>query len=721
MLVLLLGAGSRLQAQDLWPKEITLSTGAKLTIYQPQPESFSGNKITGRAAVSIRKSAKEEPLFGAVFYTATITTDKNSRMAELETLNITNAKFSGVDDQKKIDQLAAEIEAEAPKWKLQISLDKLITTIKEDNNTTTSEQFKNDPPKIIYRNKPTTLVVLDGEAKIQKDKNLDADKVLNSPNLIFKEGTQWNLYVGGIWYKSASITDGWKPNTSLSSKLKSVNDQIKKQEKENNNGKDITEKPVATDIIVVTEPTELLQTKGEPDYKSVEKTSLLYVSNTTNEIFKDINSQKTFVLLAGRWYAAPSINGPWQYTAADQLPADFAKIPEGSDKDGVLANVAGTDAAEEARIDAEIPQTAKVDKKTATVKVEYDGTPKFKAIEGTSLQIAENSNVTVMIDPAGKYFALDNGIWFTGTTANGPWQVANERPKDVEKIPASSPAYNTKYVYIYDNTPDYVYVGYTSGYMGGYIYGPTIVYGTGFYYRPWYGSIYYPRPVTWGFGFSYNPWTGWSMNFGFNYGFMHFGFGGGYGYGGWFGPPMYRPPYRPPYYGGFYGNNRPGGGYGNHYGNNNININVNNSHNNIYNNHKGVTTKNIDRSKNSFSNSKINNNSNNTTNRQGNKNNVFADKSGNVFKKDEKNNTWNTSDNKAKDWKPVSNDKTNGFPDLNRDQKSRDRGNTRENNFNRDVPNTRPSTRPAPTSRPATSSSPSRPAARPAPAPKTKR
>ena len=467
-----------------------------------------------------------------------------------------------------------------------------------------------------------------------------------------------------------------------------VNEQIKKQEKEANGGKENTEKPIVTEIIVATSPTELLQSKGVIDYKTIQGTSLLYVGNSSNEIFKDINSQKTYVLLAGRWYNAPGINGPWAYVAADKLPADFAKIPEGSEKDGVLANVAGTDAAEEAKIDAEIPQTAKVDRKSASIKVEFDGAPKFKNIEGTSLKVAENSNVTVMQDQSGKYFALDNGIWFTASNANGPWQVANERPKDVENIPASSSAYNTKYVYVYDSTPDVVYVGYTAGYMGGYVYGPTIVYGTGFYYTPWYGSVYYPRPVTWGFGFGYNPWTGWSMGVGFNVGFMHvgIGFGGGYGYGGgWFGPPMYRPPYRAPYYGGGYYGNRQSGG--NTFVNNG-NININTGNGNIYNNKTGVSTKNIDRTS-IGNNNKINANnkiSNNkiTDNRVGgdnNKaNNVFSDKDGNVFQKDSKTNNWNQRDNKTNEWKPSSDN--NRTRDLDRDFNARDRSISRDQNFN---------------------------------------
>ncbi len=677
-----------LVAQNKWPKEMKLADGSSLTIYQPQPESLNGNKITGRAAVSVRKNTGGEPIFGAIFYAGTITTDKASRMAELETLSITNVKFSGDAEKDKIDKMSAAIEKEAPTWKIQFSIDDVAASIKKDNNTSSNNQFNNDPPKIIYTDKQTTLVLLDGAPKVQQDKDLDAERVVNSPNLIFKEGNFWNLYLGGIWYMSSSVTDGWKPNTSLSKKLQSVNEQIKKQEKEANGGKENTEKPIVTEIIVATSPTELLQSKGVIDYKTIQGTSLLYVGNSSNEIFKDINSQKTYVLLAGRWYNAPGINGPWAYVAADKLPADFSKIPEGSEKDGVLANVAGTDAAEEAKIDAEIPQTAKVDRKSASIKVEFDGAPKFKNIEGTSLKVAENSNVTVMQDQSGKYFALDNGIWFTASNANGPWQVANERPKDVENIPASSSAYNTKYVYVYDSTPDVVYVGYTAGYMGGYVYGPTIVYGTGFYYTPWYGSVYYPRPVTWGFGFGYNPWTGWSMGVGFNVGFMHvgIGFGGGYGYGGgWFGPPMYRPPYRAPYYGGGYYGNRQSGG--NTFVNNG-NININTGNGNIYNNKTGVSTKNIDRTS-IGNNNKINSNnkiSNNkaTNNRVGSDNNkannVFSDKEGNVFQKDSKTNNWNQRDNKTNEWKPSSDN--NRTRDLDRDFNARDRSNSRDQNFN---------------------------------------
>ncbi|HRI22613.1 MAG TPA: hypothetical protein PLA68_16750, partial [Panacibacter sp.] len=297
-------------AQTKWPKSILFKNGGKVTIYQPQPESFEGNKIIGRSAVSVNETPGSEPVFGAIFYEAFISTDKSSRTADLDSITITNAKFTGTTekDQPKIDKLIAFMEAEIPKWNLEISLDDLVATIRRDHPN--AEIYNNEPPKIIYSKKPTTLVILDGEPKIQKDKDLDADRVVNSPSLIFKEENQWNMYNGGIWYKSASVTSGWAAEKTMSKKVKSINDQIKKQEKENNDGKEVTEKPEVTDIIVSTEPAEVIQSKGEPEYKAIEGTSLQYVSNTDDNIFKDTKSGTVYILIAGRWYKSPSINGP---------------------------------------------------------------------------------------------------------------------------------------------------------------------------------------------------------------------------------------------------------------------------------------------------------------------------------------------------------------------------------------------------------------------------
>ncbi|MCU0404819.1 MAG: hypothetical protein MUE99_09770, partial [Chitinophagaceae bacterium] len=684
---------SLLAQEDYWPKEILLKTGGKILIYQPQLDELNGITLKGRTAVGGKEKMNDPMIYGALFFDAKLNTDKSTRMATLESVTITNAKMEGVDDQEKLKKMINLIETEVPKWNLDLSIDQIIATIKR--NSGDGLMFNNTPPKIYYRDKPTSLIILDGEPKIKKDKDLDAERVLNSPNLIFKEGNQWNMYNGGTWYKSFEVTKGWVPETKMSAKVKSINDQIKKQEKEANGGKAPTEKPVVTDIIVSIEPAELIQTEGAPQYKFIEGTTIEYASNTKNDILKTTDGT-IYILIAGRWYKSSSLNGPWTFNGADKMPPEFSKIPEGSAKDNVLVSISGTAAAEEAIIEAEIPQTAKVDRKTAKTEVEYDGNPKFETIEGTSLQLAENSNLTVLKDASGKYFALDNGVWFVGNGPKGPWVVADKRPEGLEAIPPNSPAYNAKFVYIYEVEKDYVVTGYTGGYLGTFVQGdPVVIFGTGFYYRPWYGSVYYPRPTTWGFNFSYNPWTGWTMGFGFNVGFLHIGFSTGpsYGYGGWFGPPYYRPPYRPPYYGGGYYGNRPGGG-NNIIINGDVNIGSNNG-NNIYNRpgnngggRPGIASRppgnnnrpgsNYRPGNNNNGGNRPGNNNNNWNDRSSarpstnNKNNVFTDKDGNVFQRDDKGNV-NTRDNKGNSWKPA--DKSSpSVGNINRDAQARDRG-----------------------------------------------
>jgi hypothetical protein len=129
----------------------------------------------------------------------------------------------------------------------------------------------------------------------------------------------------------------------------------------------------------------------------------------------------------------------------------------------------------------------------------------------------------------------------------------------MDQVPPTSPVYNAKYVYVYDANPDYVYMGYTSGYHNSFVDGPTVVYGTGYDYDPWVGEYYYPRPWTWGFDMDYNPWYGWGFGLGYGYDWFNddfgygyglgigygYGFGGGwYGGGGWGGASAYRPAYR---------------------------------------------------------------------------------------------------------------------------------------------------------------------------------
>jgi hypothetical protein len=118
----------------------------------------------------------------------------------------------------------------------------------------------------------------------------------------------------------------------------------------------------------------------------------------------------------------------------------------------------------------------------------------------------------------GRYYCCDEAVWFVSGAPDGPWAVCVDVPAAIYTIPPSCPLYNVTYVRVYDYTPTLVYTGYLPGYTCSYVYGGTVVYGTGYYYRPWYRRHYYPRYATWGWGVTWNPYSGWGFSFGVRYG-----------------------------------------------------------------------------------------------------------------------------------------------------------------------------------------------------------
>src|SRR5262249_45310361 len=250
-------------------------------------------------------------------------------------------------------------------------------------------------------------------------------------------------------------------------------------------------------IYVSTVPAELLTSEGDMQFKPIPGTGLLYVANTGDQIFLNTANQNYYVLISGRWFTARSMDGPWAYVDGKDLPTDFAKIPEGDPKASVLASTPGTVAAREAAIANEIPQTATIDRHEAQLTVTYDGDPRFEPIPGTHLQTAVNSVVPVIEVASDQFMAVQNGLWFTSTSALGPWVVATSVPPEIYSIPPRSRVHNVTYVRTYGYTDDVVYTGYTPGYYGTVLEPDGLVaYGTGWYYPPNIGSYWLGWPWT---------------------------------------------------------------------------------------------------------------------------------------------------------------------------------------------------------------------------------
>ncbi|MCC5932587.1 MAG: hypothetical protein JJU28_25300 [Cyclobacteriaceae bacterium] len=540
-----------LAAQSQWPREIPFGRGGIITMYQPQPEDLNQGVLYTRSAVSVRSSRNAEPVFGVVWIEGRVNANRNGTMYSLNAVSITEARFPETAETPAIEDMSLALAGAISSWTDFISVEELNQMLRAEREIA-SNGFRDDVPNIIYTEKPTLLVTIDGEPFVRHDQELGMERVMNSPFLIVKNPDDrfFYLYGEGYWYQSHAVTHSWKPAGRLPRRIAAVDAQINEY-KNSNNGMAASSFDFPPEVLISTDPAELIQSDGMPNFASIDGTSLLYMTNTRNSIFMHIDTQRYYLLLTGRWYWALKMHGPWNFTSSDRLPADFALIPEGSAVDGVLSSIAGTPAAREAILDAYVPQTARVDRHAAHYEAYYDGEPVFEPIHGTGLHYAVNTQGSV-IRRGNRFYAVDNGVWFVSNRPVGPWMVAVERPYEVMFIPAAYPVYNLRYVHIYDVGPDFVYMGYTHGYLGSYVYGPTVVYGTGFRYRPWFGAYYYPRPLTWGFGMYYNPWAGWTMNYGFSVGWFSFHYHRGPRWAGWWGPPVYCPPFRPYHFHGGY-------------------------------------------------------------------------------------------------------------------------------------------------------------------------
>ena len=172
-------------------------------------------------------------------------------------------------------------------------------------------------------------------------------------------------------------------------------------------------------IELSTKPFEylLLWNRLKPAHVLLCLNKLNYVNNSDGDLFIEIESQRYFILLSGRWFYSKSLKGPWTFIAADQLPESFAEIPSGSEEGSVRTWVAGTEEANEAVLEASIPQTAAI-RRDATISVFYDGKPRFKKIKGTSLKYAENTASQVIQD-GKKFYCAEQGAWYETVARRG--------------------------------------------------------------------------------------------------------------------------------------------------------------------------------------------------------------------------------------------------------------------------------------------------------------
>ncbi len=508
---------------DPWPREIQTKTEL-LRIYSPQVESWQGNLLKFRFAISAAAMSTGKESFGVVWGEARTHVDREARMVALEGQTLTRANFPSLPDNGAglLAELAAKVALEART----VALDRIEASLAASGAATLSPKpVKNPVPKIIVRQVPSVLIPVRGAPELRKIPEQRFVRVLNSRALIVREenGRSYYLHLYDGWLEAPAVAGPWALAGTLPLGIDALARSLAAVGQVDLLDGGSAQPPPSLGngvpaVIVRSEPAELIVTHGPPEFVPISGTSLLFCSNTTSDLILDESKAAYYLLISGRWYQARGLTGPWSFVSSSALPADFAAIPTSSPAGVVLASVAGTPQAHEAVISNSVPQTASVSlADPPRLDVSYDGAPTLRPIPGTPLQYVANSATPVIRVAANDWYAVHAGVWFSSKSTTGPWTVARAVPSVIYTIPTQSPLHYVTYVQVYEATAESVQVGYTPGYLGTVV-APegVVVYGTGYDYAPWIGTVYYEAPPTYGVAAQpiYNPEVGWSYGYG---------------------------------------------------------------------------------------------------------------------------------------------------------------------------------------------------------------
>jgi hypothetical protein len=490
-------------------------SGGTATLYQPQIADWADRRhMTAWSAISYARKEAKEPALGTIKIEADTKVAPEERLVSFSDFKITEFKFPTLSRSQSQD-LVAGLQKGIPDDDRVIGLDRILANIdKSGISPKETAGVKADPPPIFYSEQPALLVNVDGEPVWSPIKDLDLKYAVNTNWDLF-QAPSGALYLrnNANWLRATALNGPWSPAGTLpASFTKLPADDNWKDVKANVPGRALAAKAVPR-VFVSTTPAELLLLKGPPAHEAVPNTALFWISNTDSDLFRLGKTGAFYYLVAGRWFTAENLDGPWTF-ATPILPDDFKRIPVEHPRSRVLASVPGTDQAIEAVLLAEMPRTARVNvKETKAPDVVYQGDPKFEQIPGTSVARAVNTDKDIL-KIGDLYYMCFQAVWFMSKSASGPWEVARSVPKDIYSIPASSPANHVTYVTIEDDDDDeWVTFAYVAGYTGMMVAWGCLVWGSGWYYPPylWYGGFYpgyYPYARTYGMNAWYNPWTG---------------------------------------------------------------------------------------------------------------------------------------------------------------------------------------------------------------------
>src|SRR5512137_498535 len=162
-----------------WPRVFKTADGATYTVFQPQIDSWDGFTLKSYEAVAVQLPGAGQPLYGVAYLTARTLVDKEERLVHLDNQTISAAKFPSAPE--KESSILKELRQICPKYMKTISLDRLEASLAAAKGRKKADPpIRNNPPRIIFSQKPAILVYIDGDPRYSPVKNTNLSRVLNT-------------------------------------------------------------------------------------------------------------------------------------------------------------------------------------------------------------------------------------------------------------------------------------------------------------------------------------------------------------------------------------------------------------------------------------------------------------------------------------------------------------------------------------------------------------
>ncbi|WP_210161016.1 SH3 domain-containing protein [Microvirga lotononidis] len=191
-------------------------------------------------------------------------------------------------------------------------------------------------PKVIMTEKPSELILFDGEPKLEDVPGTALRWASNTESDVFfdKTGKQWYVLLSGRWFRAASFDGPWTFATpDLPADFRNIPEDapyyaVRASVPGTSEAAEARLKAsIPTTARVETGSiTPTVAYAGDAQFTPIETTDLSYATNTTDTVIKV--GDRYFLLQDGVWFMADNPNGPWQL--AREVPDAIYAIPPSS-------------------------------------------------------------------------------------------------------------------------------------------------------------------------------------------------------------------------------------------------------------------------------------------------------------------------------------------------------------------------------------------------------